>query len=176
MLAQKLGWAHFRPDTDDSLTDQLFSVLQLAETDMTLFFRSLANVSIDADRVDAASNDQLLTPLRDVFYRHEQLTDEVQGQIAEWLRAYAVRSRADGSTPEERRARMLSANPKYVLRNYLAQMAIDKAEQGDMELVGKLLDVLRHPYDDQPENDEFSAKRPDWARHRPGCSMLSCSS
>jgi len=89
---------------------------------------------------------------------------------------YAGQARAEGVPEHERRVRMQSVDPKFVRRNYLAQLAIDRAEQRDYELVNGLLEVLRRPYDEQPDKETFAAERPDWARQRPGCSMLSCSS
>jgi|TARA_B110000263_G_scaffold88084_1_gene76930 uncharacterized protein YdiU (UPF0061 family) len=71
---------------------------------------------------------------------------------------------------------MDAVNPKYVLRNYMAQLAIERAEEGDGSMVEELLDLVRHPYDEQPERNQFSLLRPDWARTKVGCSQLSCSS
>jgi uncharacterized protein YdiU (UPF0061 family) len=150
--------------------DELDAVLQLAETDMTIFFRSLADV--DPNRTDG----DLIEPLRNAYYVPDQLTSEVRQRIEAWLRTYAARSRKDALHADVRRAGMHAVNPKYVLRNYLAQLAIDAAQLGDYAPVNELLEVLRNPYAEQPGRESFAKKRPDWARHRVGCSMLSCSS
>jgi serine/tyrosine/threonine adenylyltransferase len=173
MLAQKLGWTEFQPETDGPLGEKLFSIMQLAETDMTVFFRQLANVNINSG--EAATSNRLASVM-DAFYDAGNLTDEIRTEFTSWLDAYAARCREKGDVGEPRQLRMNAANPRFVLRNYLAQLAIDKAESGDMSMIDELLDVLRNPYDEQPGRESFAEKRPEWARNRPGCSMLSCSS
>ena len=176
MMAHKLGLQSFKPDLDDSLVAGLLEILQLAETDMTIFYRRLASLALDATPVAQIDAPAFIQPLLDAYYVPEQLTPETTARIAAWLRRYHDRVREEGTDDETRRRRMNAVNPKYVLRNYLAQLAIDKAEQGDPSLVHDLLELLRHPYDEQPDKEAYAQKRPDWARQRPGCSMLSCSS
>lgn len=175
MMAGKLGLEAFDPKTDRALIDELLAILPLAETDMTLFFRRLARLDAD-DQAKRQTDDALLAPMMDAYYVPGQLKPSLRARTVAWLRHYLKRIGRDDITQAARKRRMNSVNPKYVLRNYMAQMAIDKAEADDFSLVGELLEVLRRPYDEQPEKEAFAAKRPDWARHRPGCSMLSCSS
>lgn len=172
-MAGKLGFTAYRPE-DDDLIAELFALLQRAETDMTLFFRRLANLTIAGEFDDREA--EMTALLQDTYYLPEQLTSEYNERLFNWLRHYRSRLKQDGLADTERRSRMNAVNPKYVLRNYLAQLAIDKAEQGDFSMVNELLDLLHRPYDEQPGKDHYAAKRPDWARVRPGCSMLSCSS
>ncbi|GAB6141445.1 YdiU family protein [Methylosoma difficile] len=173
MMADKLGLASYQAETDDDLYADLLSLLPQVETDMTLFFRNLANLEkAKADDTDAA----LIAPLLDAYYVPEQLDDAYKNRLGSWLRRYLARLQAEPQTDQQRRTAMNAVNPKFVLRNYLAQLAIDQAEQGDFSGVNELLDVLRHPYDEQPGKERYAAKRPDWARTRAGCSMLSCSS
>lgn len=172
MRADKLGLAEFKAE-DEELNQELNRIMLLAETDMTLFYRHLADISVNDIGKD---NDALLAPLMEAYYAPDGLSKEDKNDIAAWLRRYLQRVQEDGIDDATRKARMNRVNPKFVLRNYLSQMAIDKAEQGDYSLVNELLDVMRHPYDEQPEYEQFAVKRPDWARNRAGCSMLSCSS
>ncbi len=170
MMLSKLGLRNWQEESDQELIDELLSLLQLTETDMTIFFRRLALV------VPGLTVDESTRAVFDAYYVPEERTAEYKQRFASWIREYQARTLTEGLSQDARLALMNSVNPKYVLRNYLAQLAIDRAEQGDASLLHQLHELLRRPYDEQPESEEFAAKRPDWARSRAGCSMLSCSS
>ena len=171
MTVARLGWGE-PTEADDALLDALWSVLVSAEIDQVRFHRDLADVPVDP----SASDDELLAPLDAAWYQPEQLVGDVRSGLVGWLRRWAERVRAGGLDDGVRRVEMDRLNPLYVPRNYLAQQAIDAAEAGDLHELHELLDVLRHPYDDQPGRERFAERRPDWARTRVGCSQLSCSS
>ncbi len=163
--AAKLGLVQ-ADEADLALMADLMQLLHRSEADMTIFFRDLAR---------SEPGGEALTPLLPAFYDPVKLVQQ-RADLEDWLRRYSERLTVNGLSTSERRARMDGANPRYVLRNYLAQQAIDRAEQGDIGGVLELLELLRRPYDEQPGMEAFAARRPDWARERAGCSMLSCSS
>ena len=171
ITARKLGLRE-RPDENDALLEGLLQVFQRTETDVTLFYRHLAEVPLG----DTVDDDALLAPLQPAYYQPEELQNETRDATLQWLRRYTQRTREEGRSETERSQEMNAANPRYVLRNYLAQLAIEEAEKGDPQRLYTTLEVLRRPYEDQPGREEYAARRPEWARHRPGCSMLSCSS
>ncbi len=94
----------------------------------------------------------------------------------EFLVNYSQKLLAENREKGERIEAMNRVNPKYVLRNYMAQLAIDAANAGDYSIVDELFKLLLKPYDEQPESEKWFARRPDWAKTKVGCSMLSCSS
>jgi serine/tyrosine/threonine adenylyltransferase len=148
------------------------------EIDMTLWYRCLIGVPI----ADSASDHELLSAMQPALYDPGPNGDSVTihsapGQaMVTWLRAWAQRSRAHDNDSTARLAVMTSLNPRFVLRNWLAHEAIELAEQGDFSRVHQLAAVLTNPYDEQPGQEHFAARRPLWALNQAGCSMLSCSS
>jgi uncharacterized protein YdiU (UPF0061 family) len=173
MMADKLGFAGFNKDGDNELITDMQDLLQHVETDMTIFFRRLAALDVNGNDTHTLSVHNLIEHFSDAYYVSEQLNDEYKVRLDEWIEQYKVRVNHDKIPDDLRREKMNKVNPKYVLRNYIAQLAIDKAEQNDNNMVNELLEVLRKPYDEQPGKDELSKKRPEWARHRAGCAMLS---
>ncbi|RZI41910.1 YdiU family protein [Herbaspirillum sp. HC18] len=155
LLHAKLGLQTVQPD-DSKLIEAMFSLMQETHVDFTLFFRRLGDL-----RIDDPSGDE---PLRDLFIDRPAFDA--------WAAQYRRRLKQENSLDVQRCAAMHAVNPKYVLRNYLAQIAIEKAQNKDFSEVARLLDILERPFEEQPENDRYADLPPDWASHL----EVSCSS
>jgi uncharacterized protein YdiU (UPF0061 family) len=168
MMQSKLGLYHDEK-SDAQLINSLEDTLQLTETDMTFFFRNLSNFYIE----DPLKG---LEIVKAAFYEINEISDTIEHKWNSWFERYATRLQKEDTISKERKEKMNQVNPKYVLRNYMAQLAIDDANKGDYKLIDELFKMLKKPYDTQPELEKWFAKRPEWARDKVGCSMLSCSS
>jgi serine/tyrosine/threonine adenylyltransferase len=164
-LAGKFGLDTWQ-DADGEMVNRVFELMTRAEVDMTLFFTHLAQVNIQRPDIES---------LKVAFYT-EQGYATFQADFANWLKHYAQRVQSTTLNTSARLEKMQFHNPRYVLRNYMAQQAIDLAEQNDTSMIETLLNLLRRPYTVQTGMEQFEQKRPDWARQKAGCSMLSCSS
>jgi uncharacterized protein YdiU (UPF0061 family) len=155
LMHAKLGLASAQ-EADASLIERMFAIMTDSHVDFTLFFRRLGNL-----RIDDPSKDE---PLRDLFIDRAAFDD--------WAVQYRARLRQENSKDLQRQLAMHEQNPKYVLRNYLAQIAIDKAQRKDFSEVQKLAGILSRPFDEQPEHESYAALPPDWASEL----EVSCSS
>ena len=168
MMTSKIGLFNSN-ENDSELIKNLEKNLHLTETDMTIFFRNLSDF-------EKENSDEGLQIVEAAFYSLEALTDDIKQQWHTWFKSYAKRLEVETLSDDVRKDKMNQINPKYVLRNYMAQLAIDAADKGDYSLIDELFQMLQNPYSEQPEHEKWFVKRPEWARHKVGCSMLSCSS
>lgn len=162
MLGKKMGLTDAMPE-DEALILEGLALLQAHGADYTLFFRRLGELTT-AGREGAH-------PLEDVWYDR---SGDWRVPVEAWLEKLSARWALDPVA--DRKAAMDAVNPIYVPRNWLAQEAIDAATGGDLGPLQRLMEVLKHPYEERAEDAHFAEKRPEWARSKPGCAMLSCSS
>ena len=151
LMTKKLGFDQHK-DEDLNLIKHLLGMMQGLSIDYTLFFRTLSRYN--GDRKELLKLGLYHTPMND------------------WLHDYDERLEENSSTEEERQAKMLQTNPKFVLKNYMLQEAIDKAEEGDYTLVNDLFDIAQNPYAEHEEHEPWAEATPDEFKNR----KLSCSS
>ncbi|MFA5241049.1 MAG: YdiU family protein [Sulfuricella sp.] len=156
LMRHKLGLATDHPD-DLALANSLLDIMHASQVDYTSLFRSLGQFRSEPGAENARLRDQFID----------------RAAFDAWADTYRARLQMEQSADAERKWRMDGVNPKYILRNYLAQVAIEKAEQArDFSEVERLLALLRRPFDEQPEMESYAALPPDWARQI----EVSCSS
>ncbi|NLR91627.1 protein adenylyltransferase SelO [Flammeovirga agarivorans] len=172
MMKTKLGLEKYS-EKDEKLISDLLEVMELTNTDMTIFFRNLSKVSKKSLIHNIYSEIELI---KSAFYELHKVDKQALNQWYDWLSEYLKRLEIEDLTDDERKMKMNAVNPKYILRNYISQMIIDKAEIEDYSLLEEIYTLLQNPYDEQEEHEKWFAKRPDWAENKAGCSRLSCSS
>jgi uncharacterized protein YdiU (UPF0061 family) len=148
LMGSKLGL--IRPTHEDfELITALLKMMQASQIDYTNLFRSLGNFNSAADATNVLLRDQFID----------------RAAFDGWAEAYRTRLQQESGTDNERKARMDGVNPKYILRNYLAQNAIEKAEQQrDFSEIDRLLNLLSKPFNEQPEMERYAAPPPEWAQ------------
>lgn len=158
LMREKLG-LKTKIAEDGRLFEAMFELLHQNNTDYTRFFRTLSNLDTDSSQA-----------VIDLFLDREA--------ARAWLDLYLARCKLEIDelgeliSAEQRCEQMRQANPKYILRNYLAQLAIDKAEEGDFSELHRLAELLKRPFDEQPEFDDYAKLPPEWGKKM----EISCSS
>lgn len=169
MMRNKLGLTLILKE-DLKLITELEQVLQLSETDMTIFFRELGSIMKDH------SPGCGIAIIDDAFYKPEEIKKDILKKWERWFKKYIHRLNQEEESDEHRKIQMNKVNPKFVLRNYMAQVAIDAANKDDYSIISELHELLKNPYEEQLQHEKWYIKRPDWAKDKIGCSSLSCSS
>ncbi len=162
-LRAKLGLAGERDD-DEDLMVRTFGLMQSSRADFTRFWRALGELPAQVDGTDGAERARRDAPIRDLIIDRE----EADAWLARWRERLAWAPQPDAA----RQAAMRAVNPKYVLRNWMAEEAIRRAKEKDFGGVAELLALLRNPFDDQPAFERYAAPPPDWA----STLSVSCSS
>lgn len=149
---------------------ELEELMYQSEADMTIFFRNLSAI------MKKDSPELAFSKIKDSFYRTTNFPVEIEQRWLEWMATYLDKLAMERENDGERKIKMNAVNPKYIFRNYMAQLAIEAAEKGDFTLIDTFFTLLKNPYSEQVEHEKWFSKRPDWAKDKIGCSMLSCSS
>lgn len=160
LMARKLGLEETQEGDREAVT-MLLGLLANHKIDYTIFFRHLSEASLDV-RADNLP----------VLESCPQSLESCSKAFESWFAQYRERLKLEKCRPEQRREKMLAVNPKYILRNHLAQTAIEFAERGDYGEIDRLLKVLSHPFDDQPEYEDYALQQPEGSRPI----VVSCSS
>jgi len=142
IMVSKLGLEKYQAG-DELLSNELLDLMQMNNVDYTILFRSLCDFN-EANQT-----------VRDQFIDREAFD--------QWAVKYLARLGQQDLSDADRRDNMRAVNPKYVLRNYMAQAAIEKAQAGDYSEVNLLLKVLQSPCEEHPEAQQYAGLPPDWA-------------
>ena len=172
---RKLGFKTFSNTNqlDESIWTTLVGLLQNSKADYTIFFRELCHAA------NSKGPDEAFLRVSPSFYAN--ITEDTRVLWIQWMDSYLIRLASDAVPTDERLRTQLSANPEYILRNWMSVKAYESAELGDFSVVQEILQVLTDPYAiDESKAGEFRqkwySKAPSWAESMPGCSFFSCSS
>jgi hypothetical protein len=156
LMCRKFGLAYTGLE-DFAVIEPMLTMMQNSQLDFTNLFRNLSRFNSAPGELNSFLRDQFID----------------RAAFDSWAELYRTRLRAESSVDDERKERMDKVNPKYILRNYLAQTAISKAEkERDFSEVDRLLNLLARPFDEQPGMESYAEPAPEWARHI----EVSCSS
>jgi len=172
---RKLGLLLPTTPSKNVVVNRLYELIEQTETDFTVLFRLLSNVSLYSLNIVLSKKDHTGI-IQDAFYQYDDWNDSMHSRWSDWLTSYKRVLEEDGQPDQERLSSMRATNPKFIFRNYLAQLAIDDIEAGSTVVLEQLHNVLKTPFDEHLDHEEWAGRMPEWARNRAGCSALSCSS
>ena len=145
-------------------------------TDYTVFFTALAKTlkasKAASDTGTHSTIDDMYKTISESFYDRDNVSPEVQRSYKTWLSSWS--RRVSSQPARDTLTLMERTNPRFILRNYLAQQVIDQAEQSDYSMLDQVAEWIKSPYTTQ--SSEYEKIRPQWATAKPGCTMLTCSS